>query len=132
MPTSVEITTVVMISKIKLIPITPKMKKAPMLGKVSLTPLSKNGLKNIKQNIVNIPVLITGTKILATTKPKIAFFFLNKENTKPATSPAIVVFVKHARTVPRGLIGIKMANVEGENRAITPLKKPSIAPDIGP
>lgn len=131
-PVIVDKTTVVIISKIKFMPITPKIKKAPMLGNDSLTPLSRNGLKNIKLKPANIPVLITGTSTLAKTRPTYGFFFFIKENTKPAIKPAAVVFNKHVRTVPTGLKGMKSAKVEGEKRAIRPLKKPSIAPEIGP
>lgn len=124
--------TVVMISNMKFQPITPKMKKAPILGNASPTPLSRNGLKKMKQKAENIPVLSIGTVTLARTRPNVWLFFFNKENTKPATRPATVVLTKQARTVPIGLIGIKMASVDGEKSAIKPLKKPSIAPDRGP
>ena len=124
--------TVVTISKMKLMPITPKIKNAPILGNDSLTPLSKNGLKKNKLAKANIPVFITGTRTLATTSPTKAFFFFIKENTRPAIKPANVVFNKQVRTVPAGFKGMKSANVEGENKAIRPLKKPSIAPDNGP
>ena len=63
-PTAVDKTTVVMISKMKFQPTTPKMRKAPVFGKASPTPLSKNGLKKRRQNITKIVVLMTGTKKL--------------------------------------------------------------------
>ena len=50
----------------------------------------------------------------------------------PANKPASVVFNKHAKTVPAGLIGIKIARVDGESKAIKPLKKPTTAPESGP
>ena len=131
-PTEVDKTTVVIISKMKFQPITPKMRNAPILGKVSPTPLSKNGLKKMRQNIVNIPVLMTGTKKLDNNKPTSLFFFLSALNTRPATMPATVHLSKHAKMVPAGLIGIKIARVDGENNAIMPLKKPTIAPERGP
>ena len=46
--------------------------------------------------------------------------------------PAIVHLSKHAITVPMVLIGINNAIVDGENKTIMPLKKPSTAPDNGP
>ena len=81
---------------------------------------------------MNIAVLITGTKKLDTKSPIILFLFLKALNTKPATKPAIVVLSKHASTVPTGLSGIKIAKVDGESKAIKPLKKPTTAPDNGP
>ena len=131
-PTAVDKTTVVMISKMKFQPITPKMRKAPMFGKVSPTPLSKNGLKKRRQNITKIVVFMTGTKKLDNNNPVNLCFFLSALNTIPATIPATVHFNKHANTVPTGLIGMKIANVDGENSAITPLKKPTTAPESGP
>ena len=121
-----------MISKMKFHPIRPKIRNAPMLGNVSLTPLSRNGRKKIKQHATKIPVFIIGTNKLMTTKAKIVFFFCKSGKMKPATRPAIVHLLKQAMTVPTGLIGIKIANVDGENSAIMPLKKPTIAPEIGP
>ena len=120
------------ISKMKFQPMTPKMRNAPMLGNASLIPLSKNGLKKMRQNIVNIPVLITGTKKLDNNKPTSLFFFLSALNTIPAIIPATVHLSKHAKMVPAGLIGIKIARVDGENNAIMPLKKPTLAPERGP
>ena len=131
-PTAVDKTTVVMISKTKFQPTTPKIRKAPIFGNVSPTPLSKNGLKKMRQNTTNIAVLMTGTKKLDTSKPASLCFFLSALNTRPATMPATVHFNKQARTVPTGLIGMKIANVEGENKAIMPLKKPTTAPESGP
>ena len=110
----------------------PKIKKAPIFGNCSPTPLSKKGRKKIKQNTENKPVLTTGTVMLDKIRPSISFLFLNNLNNNPASKPATVVFNKQARIVPTGLIGIKMAKVEGENNAIKPLKKPNIAPDKGP
>ena len=46
--------------------------------------------------------------------------------------PATVHLSKHAITVPMGLIGINNAIVDGENKTIMPLKKPSTPPDNGP
>ena len=132
MPTIVERTTVVAISKMKFQPITPKMRKAPIFGKASPTPLSKKGRKNNKQNTLKIPVFTIGTVKLAKIRPMRLFLFLNNLNNNPAKRPAKAVFNKHARTVPNGLIGMKMAIVEGDNKAIKPLKKPNIAPDKGP
>ena len=81
--------------------------------------------------MVNIPVLTTGTMILATIKPIVCFFF-KKENANPANRPARVVFNKHKKTVANGLRGIKIAKVDGEKSTNKPLKKPSVAPDKGP
>ena len=131
-PRGTDITVVDTISTIKFIPITPKIKNAPMFGNVSLTPLSRKGRKNNKQTTEKIPVLMTGTKILAIIKPTKLFLFLNNLNNNPATKPAIVHFNKQAITVPTGLIGMKIAIVEGESKTIKPLKKPSTAPDNGP
>ena len=108
------------------------MRKAPMFGYVSPIPLSRKGRKKIKQNIVKMAVLTIGTKALENNKAKPLFFFLIALKTKPATKPATVVLSKHARTVPIGLIGMKIANVEGDNKAIAPLKKPTTAPLNGP
>ena len=77
-PRGTDITVVDTISTIKLIPITPKTKNAPMFGNVSLTPLSKKGRKNNKQTTEKIPVLIMGTKMLAIINPIRLFLFLNK------------------------------------------------------
>ena len=131
-PTIVETTTVVIISKMKFQPMIPKMRKAPIFGNCSPTPLSKKGRKNIKQQTENRPVFTIGTIKLEIIKPKTWFLFLKSLNDKPASKPAIVVFNKQAMTVPAGLIGIKIANVEGENKAIMPLKKPTTAPESGP
>ena len=131
-PTPVEKTTVVTISKIKLIPITPKMRKAPIFGNLSLTPLSKNGRKNIRHITAKMPVLTIGTMKLEISKAKTLFFFFKRLNNIPANKPASVVFNKHAKTVPTGLIGIKIASVDGESKAIKPLKKPTTAPESGP
>ena len=46
--------------------------------------------------------------------------------------PATVHLAKQTTTVAYGLIGTKIANVDGDNKAIRPLKKPRIAADIGP
>ena len=113
-------------------PITPKMRNAPMLGNVSPMPLSKKERKNNKQKTEKRPVLTIGTIKLERTSPTTLFLFLKILKTKPAAKPAIVVFSKQATTVPTGLIGIKIAKVEGDNKAIKPLKKPNIAPDKGP
>ena len=113
-------------------PMMPKMRKAPIFGNCSPTPLSRKGRKNIKQQTENRPVFTIGTIKLEIIKPKTWFLFLKSLNDKPASKPAIVVFNKQAMTVPAGLIGIKIANVEGDNRANKPLKKPKIAPDKGP
>ena len=116
----------------KLIPMTPNIKNAPISGQASLTPLSKKERKNNKQNITNMPVLIIGTSAPEIRSATTLFLFLSKLNTKPATKPAIVVLSKQARTVPTGLIGIKIAKVDGDNKAIKPLKKPTTAPERGP
>ncbi len=131
-PTVVDKTVVVPISTKKLTPMIPKIRTAQMFGKSVETLLSKKDRKNNKQNMVNIPVLIIGTRILASNNPKILLLFLRALNTKPATKPAIVVFKRQASTVPTGLIGINIARVDGENSAITPLKKPTTAPENGP
>ena len=107
-------------------------KTAQMFGYCSPTLASRSGLKKISEQITKIPVLIIGTKRLAMIMPRTGFFFLKSLKTKPATNPAIVHLSKHARNVPTGLIGIKMANVDGERSAIMPLKKPTTAPERGP
>ena len=82
--------------------------------------------------MTNIAVLITGTKKLDNNKPATLCFFLSALNIKPATKPATVHFNRQASTVPMGLMGMNIANVDGENNAITPLKKPTTAPERGP
>lgn len=47
-------------------------------------------------------------------------------------TPARVHFNKHTITVPTGDIGMKKPIVDGDNKAIMPLKKPNIAADMGP
>ena len=79
-----------------------------------------------------MPVLIIGTNRLETIRPTILFFFFNRLKTKPDTNPARVHLSKHASTVPTGLTGMKIAIVDGDNKAMMPLKKPTIAPDAGP
>ena len=113
-------------------PMTPKMRNAPMFGKPFSTPLSKKGRKKIKANTENKPVLTIGTIKLAMIRPIRLFLFLNNLKRRPAHKPANVVFNKHARTVPKGLIGMNSPRVDGESNAIKPLKKPNIAPDKGP
>ena len=98
----------------------------------SPAPPAKIGLKKSKHIAEKIPVLITGTKILAKIMPSNWFLFLSALNTKPASKPASVVLSRHAMTVPTGLTGINTAIVEGENKTIMPQKKPNIAPDNGP
>ena len=63
---------------------------------------------------------------------KTKFFFLRHLKMKPAANPASVHFVKQAKKVPTTLIGMNKAIVDGDKRAITPLKKPTIAPEAGP
>ena len=111
---------------------TPKMRNAPIFGNCSPTPLSKKGRKNNKQKMENKPVLTIGTNALETARATTLFLFLIKLNTMPATKPATVVFNKHANTVPTGLIGMNNAWVDGDKRAIKPLKKPTTAPLRGP
>ena len=82
--------------------------------------------------MIKIPVLIIGTNKLETIKLRTLFFFFNKLKIIPETNPASVHFNRHAKTVPTGLTGINTAIVDGESKAITPLKKPTIAPDNGP
>ena len=60
MPVGVVTTTVVMISKTKLIPMKPKTKKAIMLGFCSFTPASKSGWKKRSAKSENTPVFIKG------------------------------------------------------------------------
>ena len=86
----------------------------------------------MRQQMTNMPVLIMGTSKLETIKATTWFFFLRSLKTNPATRPATVHLSKHAKTVPTGLIGIKTAIVDGERRAIMPLKKPTTAPERGP
>ena len=125
-------TVVVPISRRKFQPMTPKIKKAPMFGNCVPTPLSKNERKKMRQPMQKVPVLTTGTDMLAKISPKRRFFFLKSLNIKPAATPANVHFNKHTTTVPTGLMGINNAIVDGDNKAIIPLKKPNIAPDTGP
>ena len=110
----------------------PKIKKAPIFGNCSPTPLSKKERKNNKLKTENKPVLTTGTVMLARIKPTTLFLFFNSLKIKPAHKPANVVLSKQVTIVPKGLIGMNIAKVEGENKAIKPLKKPNIAPDKGP
>ena len=132
MPTVGANITVEINSKTKFQPITPNIKKAPIFGKASLIPLCKNGWKKIKAPMANSPVLIIGTIALAIMSANNSLFFLNSLYNKLATMPATVHLIKQTITVPYGLIGIKMAKVDGDKRAIKPLKKPRIAADIGP
>ena len=126
-------TTVVPNSSRKFQPINPTIKNVIILANdSSLAPPAKIGLKKIKQIAEKMPVLITGTKILAKIMPRSWFLFLSALNTKPASKPASVVLSKHATTVPKGLTGINIAIVDGENKTIIPQKKPNIAPDKGP
>ena len=114
-------------------PINPTKRNIQMFGKAPLeTLLSRIGRKNIKQKIIKIPVLIIGTNKLETMRPRILFFFLRSLKTKPEIKPASVHFNKQARTVPTGLTGMNTAIVDGDNNAMMPLKKPIIAPEIGP
>lgn len=131
-PKILDTTIVVMISKTKFQPITPKIKKAPMFGYISPIPASKKGRKIIKLVNEKIPVLMIGTRMLIKIRAKYLFFFFNRLKTKPAINPAIPVFNKQTNTVPRGLSGINMANVSGDKRVIKPLKKPRTAPENGP
>ena len=131
-PTGVEMIVVEAISTKKLMPITPKIKNAPMFGNCSPTPLSKKGRKKTRAEPEKIPVLMTGTKILASIKPIRLFLFLNSLKTKPATKPAIVHLDKQAKMVPNKLKGINMAIVLGDINTMRPLKNPSTAPDNGP
>ena len=132
MPTGVDKSTVLMISKTKLMPITPKMRNKKIFGNCSPTPLSKKGRKNNKAKTENTVVLTIGTRALDMIKPTIWFLFLNSLKIKPARKPAKEVFNKQTRIVIAGLMGINMAKVDGEKIAIRPLKKPTTAPDNGP
>ena len=85
-----------------------------------------------KQHMIKIPVLMIGTNKLETIKPKVLFFFFNKLKTSPLTKPARVHFSKQASTVPTTLTGMKTAIVDGDNKAMMPLKKPTMAPETGP
>ena len=112
---------------------TPKIKAVPMFAKFpSAITLSKKGVKKINEKMQNIPVLTIGTRTLAMIRPRILFLFLSKLYTKPAINPASVHLSKHTMTVATGLSGIKIAKVDGENKVISPLKKPNTAPDNGP
>ena len=64
-------------SKTKFQPLTPKIKKAPILGKASPTPLCKNGWKKINAPMANKPVLIIGTNALAVTSATNSFLLLS-------------------------------------------------------
>ena len=75
---------------------------------------------------------MTGTKSPASTKAKTLFLLTNALKTKPATKPAIVHFVRHAKNVPMTLVVMKSDNVDGETMTMMPLKKPTTAPDKGP
>ena len=77
-------------------------------------------------------MLTAGTMTLAAIKPTSEFFFLIILKIKPANAPANVHLSRHTRIVAGRLTGMKKAIVECEKRAIIPLKKPNIAPDIGP
>ena len=114
-------------------PINPTIKNIQIFRKAPLvTLLSKIGRKKIRAKIMKIPVLMIGTNKLEATNASVWFFFFNKLKTSPHTKPARVHFSKQASTVPTTLTGMKTAIVDGDNKAIMPLKKPTIAPEIGP
>ena len=132
-PRIVETTTVVNISIKKFQPMNPTIRNVIILANDSSpAPPAKIGLKKIKQIAEKRPVLIMGTRILAKIIPSNWFLFFSALYMKPATRPASVVLSRHAATVPKGLTGINIAIVDGENKTITPQKKPNIAPDKGP
>ena len=116
-------------SKTKLKPIR-EMNNAPAIL-VGFIPL-RISMKKIKAKIANIPVLITGTMIEATIVPAISFLFLNSFITKPATTPATVVFNIQARIVPTGLTEKKKEIVLGENKVKIPETSPRNPPTNGP
>ena len=91
----------------------PKMRKAPIFGNCSPTPLSKKGRKNIKQQTENRPVFTIGTIKLEIIKPKTWFLFLKSLNDKPASKPAIVVFNKQAENLNRYIRKGGQVGVEG-------------------
>ena len=125
-----ETITVVKTSKMKLKPIK-DINNAPATL-VGLIP-SKRFIKNNKQKIANTPVLITGTRIDTTIAPaKSLLYFLNGIITKPAITPAKVVFNKQVSTVPTGLMEKKTLIVLGENNVSKPDTKPKNPPTIGP
>lgn len=125
-------TVVVAISIKKFHPTKPTIKKVIISPKEDPPDKSISiGLKNTKQHNAKMPVFIRGTSMLAITIPS-AFLFSNNLKINPATKPAIVHFNKQAMTVPIGLYGINRASVDGENKIMMPLKKPSTAPDNGP
>ena len=131
-PTIGDITPVETSSIKKFQPMKPTNKKTQIFGKAPLVTLaSKIGRKKIRAMIMKIPVLIIGTNKLAIIKARIVFFFLIALNAKPDTKPASVHFKRQASIVPTRLTGMKTAIVDGDNKAMIPLKKPTIAPDNG-
>ena len=111
----------------------PISKTIQIFGKAPLeTFASKTGRKKINAKTIKMPVLMIGTNRLAIINATVLFLFFNKLKTSPLTKPARVHFSKQASTVPATLTGMKTAIVDGDNKAMMPLKKPTIAPETGP
>ena len=113
----------------KLAPIIPRNKAAETLFGLISNSLC---LKKIRQNIANIPVFITGVAIEQRIEPNKSFLFLSALAMNPATTPAKVVFSKHARIVPNGLTAKKQEIVLGENKVKAPETNPKNPPTTGP
>lgn len=79
-----------------------------------------------------IPVFNIGTTKEDKIEDNKSFFFFNRLEIMPATRPAIVVFNKHANTVPTGLIVKNTDIVLGENKVKIPETSPRREPIIGP
>ena len=132
-PSIVDRITVAAISIKKFQPIKPTNMKPIIAPNDSLpAPPTSMGRKNTSVKTQKINVFMTGTITPARMIPSSWFLSLKSLNRKPATKPAIVHLHKQAITVPAGLTGMNIASVEGENKAMMPLKKPTIAPDNGP
>ena len=116
-------------SMTKFQPIKPRMTK-PNAPNTSLPSAKSISLKKIKQPSANKPVLIIGTSAAAIGVA--TCLFLIARYTSEDTTPAIVHFSKHTSAVPKGDNGMKYAIVDGDNKAMMPLKKPNIAADMGP
>lgn len=79
-----------------------------------------------------MPVFNIGTIKEGKIEDNKSCFFFNILAIIPATRPAIVVFNKHAKTVPTGLIEKNIDIVLGENNVKMPETSPNKEPIIGP
>ena len=81
--------------------------------------------------IANIKVLTNGTEIDARITARGSFFSFNPLEIKPATTPAAVVFTKHAMIVP-GIEIFMKTDVPGKSKTTTPHIRPRKPPIAGP